>query len=370
MAENPFRYDAPTPPDRLIDRRDELHALQRAAASRIAVRLAAPRRFGKTSVLHAHVAALRDAGHRAAIVDLSAVGDREAVLARVAAAYAGLGRPALRRVQSLLGRFGLTVAVPGISVAATPGPPRTSVPDAALVELLDLPRRLHDEDRILTVVCFDELQDLLGAGRGLDGLLRSVIQHHGDAAAYVYAGSRPSMMRELFADRERPLFGQARPLDLGPLPRDEATEDVGRLFRNAGLDAGPVLEALLSFAAGHPQRTILLAHHLFERLDEGADPDDPELPGLVVDDAYAEVRDALEAEWSGMPPAERQVLRAVARGVPPTGRVAVAETGSPATTLSSALRRIEHDGQHLVGGGPTRRLVDPLLGLWIRRETT
>lgn len=273
-------------------------------------------------------------------------------------------------MQGLLGRFGLTVAVPGISVAATPAPPRTSVPDTALVELLDLPRRLHEDDGILTVVCFDELQDLLGAARGLDGLLRSVIQHHGDAAAYVYAGSRPSLMRELFADRQRPLFGQACPLELGPLPTDEASEDVERLFRAAGIDPGPALGSLLTFAAGHPQRTILLAHHLFERLDEGADPDDDELPGLVVDDAYAEVRDALDAEWSGLPPAERQVLRAVARGVPPTGRAAVAETGSPATTLSSALRRIEHDGQHLVGDGAERRLVDPLLGLWIRRETT
>jgi len=40
----------------------ELRALERSAARRTAVRLAAPQRFGKTSVLHAHVAALRDAG--------------------------------------------------------------------------------------------------------------------------------------------------------------------------------------------------------------------------------------------------------------------------------------------------------------------
>ena len=65
---------------------------------------------------------------------------------------------------------------------------------------------------------FDEFQDLLVARQDLDGLLRSRIQYHDDAAAYVYAGSEPSMMRELFDARERPLFGQADPLALGPAP--------------------------------------------------------------------------------------------------------------------------------------------------------
>lgn len=370
MAENPFRYDAPTPPDRLIDRRDELHALQKAAASRTAVRLAAPRRFGKTSLLHAHAARLRAAGHRAVVVDLSLVGDREAVLARVVGAYTDLGRPAARAVRALLGRFGLTVGIPGLSLGLAPAAQGASVPDTALVELLDLPRRLYAEDGILTVVCFDELQDLLGAGRGLDGLLRSVIQHHGDAAAYVYAGSRPSLMRELFTDRERPLYGQARPVDLGSLPAGEAMTDVERLFVLAGHDPGGALAPVLDFADGHPQRTMLLAHHLFERVDDGADPDDPELPFAVVEDAYAEVRDALEAEWGGLPVAERHVLRAVARGVPPTGHTAVTESATPATTLSAALRRLEDGGQYLAGDGSGRRLIDPFLGLWIRRATT
>lgn len=370
MADNPFRYDAPTPPDRLIDRRDELHALQKAAASRTAVRLAAPRRFGKTSLLHAHAARLRESGHRAVVVDLSLVGDRDAVLARVAAAYAELGRPAANAVGALLGRFGSTVGIPGLSVGLAPAAARVTVPDSALIELLDLPRRLYAEDGTLTVVCFDEMQDLLGAGRGLDGLLRSVIQHHGDAAAYVYAGSQPSLMRALFAERERPLYGQARPVDLGPLPEEEARTDVEQLFKLAGHDPGDALLPVLLLAAGHPQRTMLLAHHLFDRIDDGADPNDDAVPLAVVEDALREVRDALEAEWFGLPSAERHVLRSVARGIPPTGHTAVAESATPATTLSSALRRLEDGGQYLTGDGAGRRLIDPLLAVWIRRATT
>src|SRR4051812_8670560 len=62
---NPFRYQGPVAPERLIDRAGELDALQRATADRVAVRLAAPRRYGKTSLIDAHVASMRAVGHRA-----------------------------------------------------------------------------------------------------------------------------------------------------------------------------------------------------------------------------------------------------------------------------------------------------------------
>ena len=72
-------------------------------------------------------------------------------------------------------------------------PPSRPVSDearVALLELLDVPLRLYEAGGGLTVVCMDEFQDLLVADDALDGLVRSVIQHHGEAAAYVFAGSR------------------------------------------------------------------------------------------------------------------------------------------------------------------------------------
>jgi uncharacterized protein len=70
---NPFDYQHPVAAPRLFDRDEELDALQRAAADVVAVRLAAPRRYGKTSLLDAHIASMRAAGHRAVRVDLSQV---------------------------------------------------------------------------------------------------------------------------------------------------------------------------------------------------------------------------------------------------------------------------------------------------------
>src|SRR3954469_22833407 len=261
----PFPFEGPVPAELLIDRAGELDLLARRAADRVSVRLVAPRRYGKTSLLLAHAGRLQQTSWRTAHVDLSRVTDLTDVARRLAAAYAHLDTPWVRaHLSGLLARLGVSLSAAGPAVSLGPRP-MSADPAAAefvLPPLLALPNTLRDDDRPPALVVFDEFQDLLVARRDLDGLLRSRIQYHGDAAAYVYAGSEPSLMRELFDRRERPLFGQADPLDLGPLPADEVLEDLARRFADEGLHAGEALETLVVFARGHPQRTMLLAYLL------------------------------------------------------------------------------------------------------------
>ncbi len=129
-----------------------------------------------------------------------------------------------------MARLGLAAGPPGLQVQLAPAR-RVAAHEsrAALLELLDVPAGLHEGNRSLTVVCTDEFQDLLIADDALDGLPRSVIQHRGRAAAYVFAGSQPPLMRALFSNHERPFYGQVRPLELPPLPIEEATRDIERL---------------------------------------------------------------------------------------------------------------------------------------------
>src|SRR4051794_41849307 len=85
----PFRFEGPVGPELLIDRQDELTTLARRAADRVGVRLAAPRRYGKTSLLLAHAAQLQETGWRTAHVDLGRVTDLTDVARRLRAAPAG-----------------------------------------------------------------------------------------------------------------------------------------------------------------------------------------------------------------------------------------------------------------------------------------
>ncbi len=207
---------------------------------------------------------------------------------------------------------------------------------AALLELLDVPRALFEGDGVLTVVCFDEFQDLLVADDALDGLMRSVIQHHVESATYVFAGSQPSLMRALFADYERPFYGQARPMPLPPLPPAEAAADIEGLLLRDGLDPASAVDELLAFSGGHPQRTILLAHHLYELLDEGT-AEDPASDAVA---ATVETADALHAVWDGLDRNERVVLLALRGRAGPRGehrlRASIASPARASATPSCA----------------------------------
>src|SRR4051812_3210978 len=317
---NPFNYQRPVEAAALIDRTAELDALQRAAADAVAIRLAAPRRYGKTSLLAAHIAAMRAVGHRAVSVDLGQVATVGDVAARVAHAFAALPGDPRRIFDRLLSRLGISLGVAGLTLSVS-GRPAAREPEQArsiLAELLDLPRLLHDADGGLTVVCLDEFQDLLTADAALDGLVRAVTQHHGRAAAYIYAGSAPSLMRALFAEGERPLFGQARPLELPPLPAAETLEDVLSIAaaNDTALDAGAV-RRIVDLGAGHPQRTMLLAHHLFDLTEAQEEVADP--AAVALERALSETADLHRTVWDSLARSERAVVTALADGLAPTG---------------------------------------------------
>jgi hypothetical protein len=366
---NPFDYQRPVGPSVLIDRTEELDSLQRAAADAVAIRLAAPRRYGKTTLLAAHVTTMREAGHRAVIVDLSQVATVGDAALRVARAFADLPGDPGRTFDRLLSRLGISLGVAGLTLRVS-GRPATRQPEQArsiLAELLDLPQQLHQVDGGLTVVCLDEFQDLLTADLTLDGLVRSVTQHHGGAAAYVYAGSAPSLMRALFSERERPLFGQARPIELPPLPAAEALEDILAIAQanEVTLDAGAV-RRIVDLGAGHPQRTMLLAHHLFDvaasdlAVDDAAD--------LALERAMRETADVQRTVWDSLSRPERAVVTTLADGLAPTGSHAAELHHVPRGTLQKALERLVAAEQHVTTREGRPVLVDPLFAVWLSRR--
>ncbi|HEX6023075.1 MAG TPA: helix-turn-helix domain-containing protein [Solirubrobacter sp.] len=365
----PFPFEGPIPPELLIDRQGELDLLARRAGDRVSVRLVAPRRYGKTSVLLAHARRLRETGWRTAHVDFSRVADLTDVARRFATAYAELDLGWTRaHLAAPLARLGVTLtpAGPGVSMAMRPPASDPLTAELVLDRVLDLPLRLWEADRTPTLVVFDEFQDLLTARENLDGLLRSRIQYHGDAAAYVYAGSEPSMMRELFDVRERPLFGQADPLELGPLPVDEVLADLAQRFADERQDPGEALTELVVFAGGHPQRTMLLCYLLSDRIADGEQPT-PALAAQIIDDAIDRTRPAHQALWGQLGRSERIVLAAVADGQGPTSRALAAEHNLSRATLDAAAERLSDQG-HVIRRPRGTRLVDPLLAEWLRRR--
>jgi uncharacterized protein len=364
---NPFVYSRPVAPDDVVDRDDETRELLAAAAGGHYVRLYAPRKYGKTSLLRR---VLRDAerqeGMVPVLVDLYGVLSLADVAVRVERAYARQLKGRLRsRVDELLQSTGLGLSLGAMGIGARLQYEPRSDPLPALHALLDLPLRLERVGGTRALVVFDEFQDIVKV-REMDAILRGHIQHQGEVASYVFAGSEATLMRRLFEERERPLYGQAVPMRLGRLTDQDIAAYVAERFRGTGREVGEALGPLLATVGGHPQRAMLLAHRLWAGTEPGTAATHARW-AAALEAALAEVGPELEARWSRFSPVEQKTLRAVVAGGGSPYRTAVLERlDLHKASAQQALKnlRARADVEAAERG---YALVDPLLALWIER---
>jgi hypothetical protein len=363
-ALNPFIFSRPVDAGDLIDRDQESAQLLALAEGGHAVRLSAPRRYGKTSLLRRLGDEAEKAGMHYVEVDFYGVLSQLDVAVRLEEAYSNLrstGRnAAVAAIRAL--RPAVKVGAGPVQVESRPRVDEQTT--RLLMRLLDLPLQLFERTGTRTLVAFDEFQALLAVDAGIDGLFRSRIQRHSDAASYVFAGSHPGLMDHLFGARERPFFGQARALRLGPLPDAAIVEHVSRRFDETRRDVGAALEPLLDLAAGHPQRAMLLAHHVWEQTPAGGAAD-PECWGAALAAVLDEQDDAMRATWDSLEGKEQAVFAALAVGDAPlfSGRT-LERFNLSKGGAQHARDALAHSG-HIQQLDGAWRPVDPLLARWV-----
>jgi uncharacterized protein len=366
---NPFVFDRPLPPSELIDREEELTTLLSLAAGGQSARLAAPRRYGKTTLLGALIDRVeREQRFIATLLDFSHVTNLTDAVARFEQGYAkGLERSKLRALWRTVRRRATADAhvrapgdLAGVSVGIGPAAGGEELL-SRLHHLLEVPRAVHERTGRQCLVIFDEFQDLLKVVEGVDGILRSHIQHHYKVASYAFAGSEPSLLAELFGDRRRPLFEQARSVPLGPLPpRPLATWLESRFADREPL--GEFVDELVAFSGGHPQRAAMIAHMLWEQ-----DPQDPDALRHAIDAATREAAEGLEQTWAALSANERKVLGVVAAGRRQIASKAALElSGIGKSSQVYAAARLVEGGVLRTSSDGLPSVVDPLLAHWLR----
>jgi hypothetical protein len=367
---NPFRYSEPVPIEDLLGRDAEAEELLRRAEESNSSRVVAPRRYGKTSLLRRVIHDADRAGWATVYVDFFGVLTLADIAGRIERAYADQlqGRLAswfagARRLLRPTLRAGGGALPAGVEIAvdAQSEPP--------LLDRLALPRRLHERHGTRTLVVFDEFQDVLAATDRADAVIRSEIQHHGDAASYVFAGSQVGMMRELFADRRRAFYGQALPVQLPPLSPEAVAAYIATRFESTGREIGEALEPLLALTQGHPQRTMLLAHAVWDLTPADCAANE-ETWQEAYDRAMRQVQDELRAVWVALPTGQRRALTVVAENTSALYAADRGHGGSRGGSVRSAVHALE-DRAEIVADADTRtgyRVTDPLLGEWINRQ--
>lgn len=364
---SPFVYEEPLkPPEQLADRVAELALLRERAGETRNSRLEGPRRYGKTSLLKAALDAADKDGFVPIYVNFLGVLSTADVTDRIERAYREQLDGPLKQwfagiVSTLRPRLKATPGGVGVEVS-----PETQTP--ALLDRLSLPRRLQERHGRQCAIAFDEFQDVVRVSDALAGTMRSELEQHRGAAGYIFSGSHPGLMRDLFSDRRHAFFAQAKPVPLQRLGSEDLADYIGVRFDEGGRDAGEALELLLRTADGHPQRAMLLAHHLYENTERGT-PASTEEWVKAYAAATLDATPEVQAAWNSWNNSERRIIAVIAtRTTPLQGRVArdefgISKTGGNRLTISG----LEREGQ-LVSEDTTRtgwRVVDPLLELWL-----
>jgi uncharacterized protein len=364
---NPFIYSHPLSPEDIINRDDETQELLQNVVGGHFVRLFAPRKYGKTSLLKR---ALRDGEAREELipihVDLYRVSSIADVTVRFERAYSKhLKGPIRAKVEEFLQKTGIGLSLGAYGISAKLQLDAKVDPLPALHALLDLPLRLEESGGYRAFIALDEFQDVDKIS-DLDGLIRSHIQYQGEVASYVFAGSEPGLMKQLFENKDRPLYGSAVPMRLQRLANEDIAAYVVERFGQSDRGAGDTLNPLLDSAKGHPQRAMLLAHRLWAEVAKGETATLDHWRAAHAS-ALAELNPEFDAQWRGFDTSEQKTMRAVIAGGGSPYKADVRrrleltkDMVRKALPRLSATAEIEAiDGKHIV--------VDPLFAEWIER---
>jgi hypothetical protein len=156
---------------------------------------------------------------------------------------------------------------------------------------------------------------------------------------------------------------------LGRLADTDIGEYAAGRFSDTGRSVGEALNPLLGAAAGHPQRAMMLAHHVWEQVEAGG-------TGTLDDwraaheTALAELRPQFDAQWRGLSTTEQRALRAVIAGDGSPYRQRVLQRLElDKSAAQRAVKRL-NESADLEQDGRRQRVVDPLFAEWIAQVDT
>lgn len=365
---NPFPYQRPVRPEQVIDRDSEVGQLMEWCHSGMLVRLDGPRRYGKTSLVRRLYAEAAKQGTAGIMVDMKGVLTLGNMVTRLGNAYLELRGPIRRKLEPILkgieGQFNVQVLGSG-GGAGLKLPARDANEEGALLALLKLPVEYADRTGWKQViVCFDEFQDVLSVPSA-DDKMRGVIQHQPETVSYIFTGSEPRLMNTLFGDRQHAFWSQAEPLSLEPLAAQDTSLYIADRFAETKRDVGEALGPLLSFAAGHPQRTMLLANKVWTKTGAKGTAS-LEVWEAALAAARLQTEPECEAVWRALTTVQQRVLRAlVVNGGYPYRKPGMAAAGITRGSVEAAVEAlVAMTVLHQIDAGRFV-FVDPMFGTYV-----
>lgn len=355
------------------DREEETRKMMDALQNERNVTLIAPRRIGKTGLIH-HVFAKTEQCNpevRCFYIDLFATKNLAQMVQLLARKILGrLDSPtqsALRKVSDLFSSFRPTLTFdpmgnPSFSLDIAP-----DTEEQSLEQIFNYMRQSGKR----CYIAFDEFQQITNYPEtGTEALLRSYIQFLPNVY-FIFAGSQQHMMTELFLSARRPFYLSSQILQLKVIDEDKYLAFANRFFAQKKTALSQeVFHHLYTKVDGQTWYVQALLSRLYAYMDYTPDVTLP-LIDQAIEELVNEQEVAFEDYYASLTANQTALLQAIAseEGVKyPLAQSFIKKYRLPAlSSIKTALKALtdrqmvcQYNGRHIV--------YDRFFAIWLRRQ--
>lgn len=369
---NPFLVYGYEGPHYFCDREQETRKLVSALENGRNVTLAAPRRIGKTGLIHNVFHQVRNSGDDIICIYVDifptrCLTDFVHLLGKaVFEAVQSQGERLLSKVMTLLGS-----CRPAISIDPLTGSPNFSIDIAPSMEektLSDIFDCLEKSDTPV-YIAIDEFQQVASYPEsGTEAMLRSRIQFMHNVH-FIFSGSQQHLIYEMFLSAKRPFYNSTQIMTLTTIPVESYYPFAESLFAEGGRTIDKTLFMFIydSFE-GHTWYVQTILNRLYE---SGGDVTEREQVTDAIRIIVRENTMVYQSTIAMLPDKQLQVLKALAK----EGKTATPNKGSfiqkyslkAASSVSSALTSLV-DKELVYRSQEGYSVYDRFMEIWLRED--
>lgn len=312
MKENPFYYGGTVEKKYFCNRVEELQEIKKDILSGLNILIYAPRRFGKTSlVLKALEELEKNNDIKFVFLDLMYLSTVEEFINKY---FNQLAKTLEEPTDKVIKFFKSILKIrPNINASFdTSGNPNFSLSfsgediDKTLEEVLDIPLAFVKDNKKIVVV-FDEFQETINLK--LESKLRSVIQTHSNKIAYIFMGSKKSLLHQMFLNKNRPFYKSVKHFKIKEIQSDDWDNFITSKFLQTDKKIDKVIiDKILNITKGFPYYTQQFAYEIWNITDKIADE-------LIFEKALKTILDREEdlfsVEFDTLTPNQKKALKIV-----------------------------------------------------------
>ena len=361
---NPFKFGTVVDEPFFINRKEELAKIDSLLNSENHIIIISPRRYGKTSLIRK---ALKESERRNIFLDMQLVMSVEDFAAQLLKRVYRIS--SLSRLKSLIKSFRV---IPALNVNPVTGEVDVSFRPSQgemvpLEDVLNLIEKLGSELRRITVA-LDEFQEIFRIDKGLDRMLRSILQNHKNVN-YIFSGSSVSIIQEIFENKKSPFYHFAYLIPLKMISEEDFSEFLEDRFCEMTKQSQSISSEILEETSSHPYYTQQLAFVVWEILVRSGYSDD--IIQKAVNEILQNHDNDYERLWHGFNRTDMKVLIGLAASElePLSNEFSMRFNAGPDSTIYSSLQRLTKKGI-VVKYDSSYIFDDPFFMRWIilRRE--